>query len=214
MNEALVRLTDLLEHRRIDPESDAILDAIIGALGDAMERESVVAYGDEDLDPPCPPGRALQDPAVAPLWALAHAALYVGARLPGRLPGESDAAYTARARDAVVYPIGIKRGSHEAVRRAVQPLLTGTKFVGITDQAGGDPYALTVRTITSETPNPTLVQKVIEGDYVSGGVRGSIRAELKLTYIVSASVAFAEATKRWNAVAGTVTFANVQTGDV
>lgn len=210
----LVRLAALMEHRRIDPENDAILDSIVGALADTGERLSVIAYGDEDAAPPIPAGSALNDPAVAPLWSLAHAALYVGARLPGRLPGESEVDYMARARDAVVYPIGIKRGTHEAVRRAVQPFLTGTKTVSIVDQAGGDPYALLVRTITSETPFPSAVREALEGSYVSGGTRGAIRAELVLDYVVASSVTWVEGTRRFNAVAGTVTFANVTLGDV
>jgi hypothetical protein len=45
-------------------------------------------------------------------------------------------------------------------------------------------------------------------------VRGAIRAELKLTYIVSPEVTFAEANRAWSAVAPTVTFANVTLGDV
>lgn len=215
MNQALEHLMALMEHRQIDATSDTIMQAILEAIAiDAMERLSVIAYGDPDADPPVPPGKALNDPQVAPLWALAHAALYVGARMPGRLPGETDEAYTARARDAVIFPIGIKRGSHEAVRRSISPFLTGTKTISITDQAGGDPYALQVRTITAETPDPAAVQKALEGDYVSGGVRGAIRAELKLTYIVSPSVTWAEGTRAFNAVAGTVTFANVTYGDV
>ena len=214
MNEALIRLQALMEHRRIDPESDAIMDAIIGAVADAAEHLSVIAYGDADATPPIPPGGGLQNPLYAPMWALAHAALYTGARLPGRLPGETEDDFLARARAAVVYPIGIKRGSHEAVRRAVQPFLTGTKFVSIVDQAGGDPYALFVRTITAETPNPEAVRMALEGSYVSGGVRGAIRAELTLDYLVSPEVAFAEATLQFDQVVDTVTFDTVTMEDV
>jgi hypothetical protein len=175
--------------------------------------------GGTEIVPPAETGapgdRQLTDPRVAPIWALAHAGLYTGAILPGRRAGETETAWLARARDAVVYPLGIKRGTHEAVRRAVQPLLTGTKTVVIVDQSGGDPYSLLVRTITSETPDPAAVQLALEGDFVSGGHRGAIRAELKLDYVVSDEVTFAEATLRFSDLPpGTITAENVTREDV
>jgi hypothetical protein len=204
------RLTDLLAHRRTGiTESDAILDALIGAFGDALERVGLVAFGDETVSGV----RYLRDPSVAHAWALRHAAMYVGAFLPGRAAGETEEAWLARARDAAVYPLGMKRGSHEAILRAVRPLLTGSKSVFITD-TGGDPYEIQVRTVTSETPDPAAVQAAIEGDYVSGGRRGAIRAELVLDYVVSDVPTFAEATLRFDEVADGVTAENVTREDV
>jgi len=207
------RLSALLDHRRTgDPTNDAIVDALCDALGDAMERLGLVAFGDPDTG--APGGRVLRDPSVAPLWALPHAALYTGAvPLPGRRAGESDEDFTARARDAAVYPLGPKRGTHEAIRRTVEPLLTGTKQVFIADDYGGD-YDILVRTIAAETPNPTAVQAAIAGSYVSGGERGAIRAELVLTYLTADYVTFAEATLRFNQVPNGVTAENVTRDDV
>lgn len=174
------RLTEALEHRRTGGlENDAILDALIGGMADGMERLGLVAFGEEGQ----PAERVLTDPRFAPLWALAHSAMYTGAILPGRLAGESEADYLARARDAVAFPLGIRRGTHEAIRRAVQPLLTGGKNVFIDDPAGS--YDITVRVLTSETPDAAAVEAALEGDFVSGGQRGAIRAELRLNLIVS-----------------------------
>jgi hypothetical protein len=133
--------------------------------------------------------------------------------LPGRSSTETDDAYLARVRQAAVYPLGPKRGTHEAIRRTVMPLLTGTQSVFIADDYGGD-YDVLIRTITSETPDPAAVATAITGGYVSGGPRGAIRAELIVTYLTADSVTFAEATRRLNAVAAGVTTTNVTRGDV
>lgn len=208
------RLRTLLSHRRVDgdDENNAILDALCDGIGDALERLGTIAFGDPDLG--IPAGRALSDPSVAPPWALPHAALYTGAvPLPGRWAGESDADYAARARDAAVYPLGPKRGTHEAVRRTAQPLLTGSKQVFIADNFG-DQYGILVRTIVSETPDPAAVQAALVGSYVSGGERGAIRAELVLSYVTADYPTFAEGARRFNAVAAGITALNVTRADV
>lgn len=197
---------ELLAHRRVegDDENNAILDALALALGDVMEPLGLVGYGDPDTG--ADTLQVLRDPSVATRETLAHAALYTGAvPLPGRWVGESDEDYLARARDAAVYPLGIKRGTVEAVRRAVMPLLTGTKTVVIA-RVVGDPYLLYVRTLVAETPDPVAVRLALAGDYVSGGARGAIRAELGLAYVISDSAAWLEASLRWSEVPGTVTW--------
>lgn len=205
------RLTSLLASRYVDGdvENNAVLDAIIGGIADAADRLSLIAFGSDEV----PPGHALTDPSVAPDWALAHAALYTGGILPGRSAAEPYEDWLARARSAAVYPAGIKRGTDEAVRRAVEPLLTGTKTVVIS-VAAGDPYQMVIRTITSETPSPAAVQAAIEGSYVSGGQRGALRAEQTLSYLVSDSPTFAEATLRFSDVPNGVTALNVTRDDV
>lgn len=211
-HDVIARLTTLLEHRRTgELENDAILDSLAGAIGDAAGRVGLVGYGDpaQEVDG----GRVLRDTRVAPLWALAHAALYVGARLPGRKAGETEDEYLTRARDAVVYPLGIRRGTHEAVRRTLQPFLTGTKSVYIGEDPN-DPYAIVVRTENTETPDPAAARQALEGSFVSGGVPGAIRAELVLQYVTSAFATWIEGTRTYAATAATVTWANVTREDV
>lgn len=205
------RLRDLLASRYIDddPENNAVLDALIGSVAEAADRLGIIAFGTDEI----PPGQALSNPAVAPDWALPHAGLYTGGVMPGRLAGETDEDYLARARDALVYPLGIKRGTEEAVRRVTEPLLTGTRSVFIS-YSGGDPYLVAVRTITSETPDAAAVQAAIEGSYYSGGKRGAIRAELHLSYVVSDDPTFAEATLRFSDVPNGITAQNVTRDDV
>lgn len=207
------RFGELLEHRKVegDAENNAIVDAIALALGDSFDRLGLIAFGDEEAG--VEGARILRDPSVAPLWALPHASMYTGAKLPGRRAGESDEEYLERARDAAVYPLGILRGTHEAVRRAIQPLLTGTKTVIIADNYG-DEYGILVRTMTEETPDPALVERTLQGDYVSGGQPEAIRAELVLTYTASDFVRWAEATRTWAAVDADVTWATVTREDL
>lgn len=207
------RFAELLAHRRIedDAENNAIVDALALAFADAFDRLGLVAFGDPEAD--LDGGRIVTDPEVAPLWALPHAALYTGAALPTRLADEDDASYTARARDAAVYPLGIRRGTHEAIRRRIQPYLEGAKTVFIADAYSG-PYRIFVRTLIGETPDPALVEKVLVGDYVSGGEPGAIRAELVATYVAADYVAWPEATLRWTDVADGVTWANATREDL
>lgn len=205
----LDRLRALLANRYIDADSDAILEAIIGGISDAADRLGIVAFGAEGI----PPGRALTDPSVAPDWALPHAALYTsGGLLPGKLATETQDQWLARARDAAVYPLGIKAGTDEAIIRTVQPLLTGTKTVIIS--IGADPYTVVVRTLPAETPDQTAVRNAIMGSYQSGGQRGAIRAEMALDYTVSNSPEFSEATRTFATVTATATSTNVTRGDV
>lgn len=229
----------LLEHRKVDGDAvnNAIVDALALALADAFERLGAIAFGIEAqpgydmsgtygegtyglaLYAPVPDtdavdgSRVLRDPSVAPLWALAHAAMYVGAKLPGRMPGESDYDYLMRARDVAAYPFGIRRGTHEAVRRAIKAHLTGTQTVIIEDNYGS-PYDIYVRTQADETPDPVLVQRLLEGDFVSGGQPGAIRAELSLTYVTADYPAWPEGERAWDAVADGVTWSNVHREDI
>lgn len=205
----LERLRTLLASRYINASSDAILEALIGGIADGAARLGVVAFGDVGV----PVGRALTDPSVAPDWALPHASLYTsGGLLPGQKAGETDAAWLARARDAAVYPLGIKAGTDAAIVRTVQPLLTGTKSVFIT--VGSDPYTVVVRTLPAETPDQAAVTAAIMGSYVSGGLRGALRAEMALDYTVSNSPQFSEATRTYTTVTATATSTNVTRGDV
>jgi hypothetical protein len=209
------RILALLAHRYLedDPESNELLEGLVGGIADAAEQLGVIAYGDDAAG--IPPGAALTDPAVAPAWALPHAALYTGGEMPARMPGEAEAAWLERARAAVVFPAGIRRGSHTAVRLAAAPHLTGTRTVFILDRVG-NPYELVVRVRASEAADPDAVRLAIEGSYVSGGPRGAIRAELELVLIVSDGPIWQEAGAgvRWIDLAPGVTAQTVELADI
>lgn len=214
MSHVAERFDELLDHRRVegDTVNNAVVTALALAFADVFEPLGLIAFGDDEAG--IEPLQVLRDPSVAPLTMLRHAALYTGAvPLPGRNATETDEEYLTRARAAAVYPLGIKRGTYEAVRRAVEPLLTGTQTVIVADVVD-DPYRIYVRTLPAETPVPAAVAATIAGDFVSGGARGALRAELGLTYVVSDSPAWAETTLAWNAVAPTVTWNTATSEDV
>ena len=86
-----------------------------------------------------------------PSWALDWLGQFVGVRM---LPNSTDAQKRAR----IASTDGWKRGTPAALEAAIRATLTGTRSVVIRerDPAGADPpYSLSVRTLTSETPDAT-----------------------------------------------------------
>ncbi len=151
-----------LHHLRIDTDTDVgidpavaatsneVLDAVINATATAFTRPHQVAHGTNELRP----WQALTDPAAAPAWALPAAAMFTGGVVPPRRVGEPESMWLTRARQAVVFPAGMRRGGAQGVRVAVEDTLTGTRRVLIRERANGDRWAMHVHTLTGETPDP------------------------------------------------------------
>lgn len=104
-----------------DPEHDELLEALVRGLLTPLERLSLAIYGDEIRDPL----DVVLDPSRAELWSLEAAAEWTGGTLPGRRPGETDAAYLERARVAAARPRAIRRGSSDGLIEIGRPYLTG-----------------------------------------------------------------------------------------
>ena len=83
----------------------------------------------------------------APAAWLPWLSQFVGVRL---IPGETE----AQNRDRIKRRDGLKRGTVNAMRAAVEDTLTGTKHV-ILNERNGSAYRLSVRTLGTETPDPT-----------------------------------------------------------
>lgn len=96
----------------------------------------------------------LVDPDRVPAEGLPWLAQLVGAVDDAALP-EAERRARIRRLD------GTKRGTPDAMRAAVQPLLTGNRTVILRERAGGDPYALSVVTWTSETPDQPAVLRAL-----------------------------------------------------
>jgi hypothetical protein len=191
MNVAQARAGSLLEHLRIDPTSDALLDALVGGLtSDQVERLSLVAFGDgADVGS----WEAITNPTKAPLWALPHSALYTGGILPPRMLGESDEDYLVRARAAVVQPRGPLRGSLAAARIAAWPHLTGTKTVRVDERHDDDDWEYAVLVLEAEVVDlDALTAAVNDPAVITAGMRAVVEylpadlawtvAELEDTY--------------------------------
>lgn len=170
--ELLLHLQHLLideqtDHGIADPAgSNRVLHALLQAFAAPFGRSHAVAHGEGDLEP----WRVLTDPAVAPVWALPYAAQFAGGVVPPRLDGETDDAYLARARQAVVFPRGMKRGGAEAIRIAVEATLTGSRRVFIRERANDDAWSLYVHTLSAETPDPGATRREAESVAAAGVV--------------------------------------------
>lgn len=146
------RALAFLQHLKIDPESDAILEALTTALASGLERAALVAHGDTTT----PPAAAIRDPRYAPLWGLPAAANWTGGTMPARQAGESDDDYLERARIAVVRPRGMRRGSSRSLADTAREHLTGPwddRWVQVTERYDGDEWATLVTTRTDQTPD-------------------------------------------------------------
>jgi hypothetical protein len=118
---------------------------------------------------------------------------FVGQLVGSRpIAGDTD----AQARTRIHNVSGIKRGRVSALVSAVQAVLTGTKYVGVVERAGGNAYALQISTRSTETPD------------TASALARAIAAKpagLTLTFTVTATVTWGEMETRnpaaaWSAV--------------
>lgn len=121
-----------------DAESDQLLTAIATGLLVPAERLSAIAHGDGVLSTVA--WQILTDPRYAPLWALPYAAQWTGGTMPAQMAGETDDAYLARARMAVVRPRGMFRGSARSLLEVGIAYLTGTKTARVVERVNDDPW--------------------------------------------------------------------------
>jgi hypothetical protein len=132
----------------------------------------------------------------APAIALAWLAQFKGVRAT---PGLAEADSREEVRNAE----GLHRGTTAALVQAGQRSLTGTKTVRVLERVGGAPYALTVITRTSETPDPAVTLAAF---------MAAKRIGILLTHVVSDAPIIDEGTRTINAAAGnidTATLANI-----
>jgi hypothetical protein len=94
------------------------------------------------------------DVDTCPVFALGYLAQFVGVTLE---PAWSE----EQGRTAIREPLGFARGRPASIVAEIQEHLTGSKTVLMDERAGGDAYALTIRTLDSETPDPARVESEI-----------------------------------------------------
>lgn len=141
---------------------------------------------------------ALDAPATAPVWYLEHLAMKAGV---GVAAGWAEQDLRALIRDRPAE----RRGTRAAMIAAAQVTLTGSRTVRLVEKAGGDAYALTAITRTAETPDPSATEAALLAAKPVG---------LVLTYVVSDSPVWDEATLDWDTVGDEVTWDDVAVGDV
>jgi hypothetical protein len=120
------------------------------ALGVAFQQAQEVADPEGDVPPLAP----ILDPGLAPDWALPWVAQLVGVRLPANIGPDEARVLITEAR-------GFKRGTRESIYAAASYWLTGDKTMYFRERDAGDPYALEVVTLDSETPDPEAVRDAL-----------------------------------------------------
>lgn len=122
---------------------DFTLQQIIGAITSPGE-----LYDDltQDSDTHSAWGKAM-DPDYAPAPLLGWLAQFAGVSL---LPSDDEATQRARIKAAA----GFRRGTPGAMTDEVTPTLTGSQYTNILQQVGGNRWAMTLVTLSVETPNP------------------------------------------------------------
>jgi hypothetical protein len=149
-----------------DPAEDQILDAFVQGMSTGLERATQVAHGTDDAEGE----RVLTDPRVCPFWALPHAALWTGSRMPLRPFGMSDPDWETYARAYVVAALPAYRGGSVALRTVAQRFLTGTKSVKIITRYDGELWDTLVITRPDETADPdALLAALNASDTVIAG---------------------------------------------
>lgn len=142
------------------PEIDAQHNYAFGNLAEAMMRmyqdlASIVDPDIEDLSP----WQVLFDVDLCPYWALPWLAQCVGVRLPVGLED-------AEARQAIKELSFEKVGTPTYVENMIKLYLDDPKTVYFRERDTGDAYRLEIVTVNDQTPDPALIQQIIDSGHV------------------------------------------------
>jgi phage tail P2-like protein len=141
---------------------------------------------------------ALFDPDTCPGPLLPWLAQLSGDQL---LPSDTE----QDQRERITDPGNFFRGTVEAIKAEIRPVLTGNRTVILLERVSGNEFAVTIITRTSETPNPAAV--------VVAAWR-QLAPWLIVTFVVSDDPIWDEATLTWDAVGATETWDSIVLGDV
>jgi hypothetical protein len=183
---AAERALALLAHLRVDEDSDQILESLVGAWTDGLERPAQVAHSETGG-----PWEALTNPERAPLWALPHAAQWTGGTIPARQSAEDDTAYLLRARAEVLRPRGMLRGAYSALVTTIQAHLTGSRFVSIVEWIDESAWKLAARVRDEECADPAAV-------YAAANHPSAIPAGMHVAIVESSGQVWDELDTPWD----------------
>jgi hypothetical protein len=173
------------------PDIDGLVADYVAAITLANEEIDAIVR-----DSPEGPGwSVLLDVDATPAKGLPWLGQLVGVALRQQRNVETDTDYAIYARDAIRRQGGRQRGTLDAQRSAVQDTLTGTRYVNLLERVGGDAYAMTLVTRTSETPSPAATLAAWLRQKPAGIVP---------THVLSTGVIIDEGTRTINAGAATI----------
>lgn len=167
-----------------DPENGNIVRAIAEVLAEPQELVDQVA---RDTDTHLAWQAAL-DPDVTPDEFLPWLAQFAGTQL---LPSDT----AEQQRERIKSAAGFHRGTPRAIREEVQLTLTGTKFVNLLQRVGGDMWAITVVTRTTETPDPAATERAARAQKPAG---------MLMTFVVTDEPIIDEGTRTIDAATVTI----------
>lgn len=185
---------------------DRLLQTLTAAFlsGESAERLSLIAHGDGDQ---LAPWQILTDPTVAPLWALPYAAQYTGGIMPVRRAGESDDAYTERARAEIVHPRGMLRGGPTSLEVIARAFLTEPQTIRVVQMPDGDLWSAEVLVEAAQVTDLTALEQALNDPV-------SLPAGFKITVSTSIGPLIDEANLLIGDVADGVTIDGATLADV
>lgn len=163
-----------------DVTLSAMVQAITGPgeLLDTVAREQTgyAAYGQ------------VMDPDVAPSGVLGWLGQFAGVTF---LPSDTEAQQRARIKAAA----GFYRGTPQAMINEVKPTLTGTQYASVLQQVGSARWAMTLVTLSAETPNAAATYAAALRQKPAG---------INLTHTVATGALIDQGTRTINAGAATI----------
>jgi hypothetical protein len=130
----------------------------------------------------------LMDPDTSPVGALAWLGQFAGVSF---LPSDTEATQRSRVKTAA----GFYRGTPQAMLDEVKPTLTGTQYASVLQQVSGNRWAMSLITLSTETPDPTAT--------ITAALRQK-PAGIALTHVVTTGPIVDQGTRTIDAAANTI----------
>jgi hypothetical protein len=130
----------------------------------------------------------LMDPDTAPAGALAWLGQFAGVSF---LPSDTEATQRSRVKTAA----GFYRGTPQAMLDEVKPTLTGTQYASVLQQVSGSRWAMSLITLSTETPDPTAT--------ITAALRQK-PAGIALTHVVTTGPIVDQGTRTIDAAVNTI----------
>lgn len=185
-------------YERLEPIAYDDIDGLLEDLATAIMAPLEVCEIARDTDTHVA-WETLWNPATCPAELLDWLAVAAGVILP------PSALTEAEKRARIAQSAGAYRGTEDAWRTEIQRSLTGSKTVRFFTFVGGDRWAVTIKTRTSETPDAAAVERTARAQKPVG---------LVLTFLTGDDPIWLEGGKTWAEIAPGVTWANATVADI
>lgn len=183
------------------PDPDGLAHDLVGAWARPMLALDLLIRDTADG----PGWSIVLDVAAVPAEGLVWLSQLAGVVLRKPRDGETLEDWAVYARMAIVEQGGRQRGTPAAIVSAVRDTLTGLRSVRLIERAAGNPWALTLITRTTETPDAAATVAAALTQKPAGIV---------LTHVISDDPLWVETTKTWAGVGAGEHWNTLAIGDV